>query len=54
MLLAIAAMIIGWFASMARVPEMHFNRSVMVSLVLVMLALLGACGVALYRLTRFS
>jgi drug/metabolite transporter (DMT)-like permease len=54
MLLAIAALIIGWFATMARDPEMHFNRSVTVSLVLAMLALLGASGAALYRLTRFS
>ncbi len=39
---------------MAGVPEMHFNRSVMVSLVFVMLALLGVSGTALYRLTQFS
>jgi hypothetical protein len=53
-LLGCAAIIIAWFASMARVPELHLNRNVMAALIAAMLVLLVSSSVALYRLTKFT
>jgi drug/metabolite transporter (DMT)-like permease len=54
LLLALASAIIIWFAAQARVPALHFNASAMVALVISMLILLVASGIALYRVTRFN
>jgi drug/metabolite transporter (DMT)-like permease len=53
-LLAGASMIIIWFAAQARVPMLHLNWTFMILLLICMLGLLIASGLALYRLTKFS
>jgi drug/metabolite transporter (DMT)-like permease len=53
-LVAVSCIVLVWCGSVARVPHIALNWAWMTALVLAMSALLIVCGVALWRVTRFT
>lgn len=54
LIVAAATAVFVWFAVHARAPELEMQHGWVLALTLAMLALLGACGFALWRTTRFG
>lgn len=53
-LVGISCVVLVWFGSAARVPHLALNWAWMWALIAAMSALLVACGIALWRMTRFT
>ena len=53
-LVAVSCIVLVWCGSVARVPHIALNWTWMTALVAAMSALLIVCGVALWRVTRFT